>query len=432
MKGRLEYNTEIAKAVYGQCVYCHTRWKEIDFFKSDDDFQHWANMNRMLARTMRMPPSGAEIDPRYSSCALKASSSNNEQHFKELKLVHNWLEQGSPMKKRGKLDRDKLKEIISKAQEKKLIKSKQTQLYDVPDLLWKMNKPHIIAATGELAFSYVKIAGPTQKDYYVSGFTANFNLNVAHHVNIMIFKTDPIHLGESEGMSKKSSLILKDPSANKNINAVDENIVATYSRRSGLVLYPKNTKLLIPKGSYVVLQIHYNPSGRIEKNLVQIGVHLTKESDETKKFSLIKRMRFERYKFTIPPQTRNFLVERFMTLTKPITVLNAWTHAHYRSTSAIIDAILPNGKAVPICNVPFYQMKYMAKSTLNPQVYLPAGTRIRSQIWYDNSDMNTANPDSTNPVSNGFQTDNEEMDYVRFIYVDGALTKNIKKEPLDE
>lgn len=398
--GKIQYSAEIRGAFERQCQFCHSRYPEIDFYQSKKDFKYWANMNKFVMRTMRMPPSGVDPDARYSLCDVDVK--NNARDLRDLWLLQNWFEAGSPIPEKA--------EYVH-------LKAAPLKQPPPPEIIFKMERPHVVEANGIIDYKIAKLAGPTTQDYYVKGFWGDFNLNVAHHVNILV--TDKIRAQLSMRKTKEPldrDLAARDPHS----DLVEEFVVTSFSRRKGMARFPKGTAYFIPKGSYILLEFHYNPSGKREINQAQLGMYLA-APETIPHLQLLNRMRIRRVPFTIPAESKDFKLERTLEIKEPITLIQAWSHSHFRAVASSITGELPDGTRIPICNTPYYQFKYEINPALGKEVFLPAGSKIHSTIWYDNSGLNPANPDPKQSVANGYQTDSQEMDIIRFVYVKGKL-----------
>jgi hypothetical protein len=79
-------------------------------------------------------------------------------------------------------------------------------------------------------------------------------------------------------------------------------------------------------------------------------------------------------------------------------------HAHLRGRAARFTAHYPDGREEILLSVPQYDFKWQPLYALDPPKLIPAGTRIRLDMTWDNSAQNPANPDPTQEVHWGEQT----------------------------
>jgi hypothetical protein len=90
-------------------------------------------------------------------------------------------------------------------------------------------------------------------------------------------------------------------------------------------------------------------------------------------------------------------------------------HMHFRGSRMEYDAIYPNGEIEKLLSVPYYIFAWQLLSRLADPKWLPAGTSIRVRGAFDNSPQNSENPDPTQSVSFGEQSDEEMfIGYINF------------------
>src|SRR6185295_2093927 len=75
----------------------------------------------------------------------------------------------------------------------------------------------------------------------------------------------------------------------------------------------------------------------------------------------------------------------------------------------------PDGSSAVILDVPHYDFNWQTYYLFTTPLELPAGAKIVSTAWYDNSPSNRNNPDPTKDVRWGEQTW-EEMQYTGLNY----------------
>jgi hypothetical protein len=88
---------------------------------------------------------------------------------------------------------------------------------------------------------------------------------------------------------------------------------------------------------------------------------------------------------------------------------------HFRGSRMEYDAIYPNGEIEKLLSVPYYIFDWQLLYRLAEPKWLPAGTSIRVRGAFDNSPQNSENPDPTQSVSFGEQSDEEMfIGYINF------------------
>ena len=90
-------------------------------------------------------------------------------------------------------------------------------------------------------------------------------------------------------------------------------------------------------------------------------------------------------------------------------------HTHLRGTRWQYKLEKPDGTSEVILDVPHYDFNWQTYYLFDKPLEIPAGGKITSMAWYDNSASNKHNPDPTKDVKWGDQTW-EEMQYTGFLY----------------
>ena len=285
-----ELDEKVIQALKRSCINCHQDSTITDQFKVYEDFKNWHAMNRQVMRLYQMPPSG--VDYESKNCAHPVAS-----NVEDMKLIQRWIEGGEVASGQAA---DKIRLIHEAIQQGKAAQLKEQDKLR-PDIVWKMKKPSRIPAVGAPFYDYSEIAGPLKEDLYVRAASLDTNLAVAHHVNVFATK-NPIFL--SANAFRKQGPAWKNAAALRRSESVSEEpILWTWSRRKGMANMPNGTAFLIPKGSRIYLQHHYESSGKSETNLTTLSLFL-EQNPESKR--LIKRVVFPGEDFKIPPGEKTF------------------------------------------------------------------------------------------------------------------------------
>jgi hypothetical protein len=131
--------------------------------------------------------------------------------------------------------------------------------------------------------------------------------------------------------------------------------------------------------------------------------------------------------FRIPAGESNYRIEaaspRFPANAR---LLSLTPHMHLRGKSFSFEAVLPGGERKTLLEVPRYDFNWQTAYRLAEPMPLPAGTRLHTVGYFDNSADNFNNPDPTKSVRWGEQTWDEMMigyyDYVVPVHTSQAAT----------
>jgi hypothetical protein len=111
--------------------------------------------------------------------------------------------------------------------------------------------------------------------------------------------------------------------------------------------------------------------------------------------------------FEIPPGKKDWIVGMAQTFDRPFTVLAMLPHTHVRGVAAWYTAYYPDGKVEELLEVPKYDYNWQISYEYPEPRHFPAGTRIEVKVRYDNSPANPSNPDPTQAVRFGLETQQE-------------------------
>lgn len=166
---------------------------------------------------------------------------------------------------------------------------------------------------------------------------------------------------------------------------------------------PEGTGRLVKANSDVVVQIHYHPDGKAEKDRSQLALYFAKKPvDRPVSWLSISNNRID-----IPANEKDYKREANLTLPCPVTVIGVTPHMHLLGKTMKASATLPSGEVVPLVDVTWdfrWQDQYQYKTPLR----LPEGTKIHMEAVFDNSSDNSANPnDPPRRVRFGEQTTDE-------------------------
>ncbi len=159
----------------------------------------------------------------------------------------------------------------------------------------------------------------------------------------------------------------------------------------------------LTKGTDLVLQIHYHPSGKPEVDQSSLG--LTFGDPPTKGRSLLL---MGSRKIDIAPGEASYVVKASRVLPADVNLVGITPHAHYLCRDMKVDAYLPDGTVKPLIWISDWDFNWQGSYRYKQPVSLPKGTRIEMVYTYDNSAANPRNP--AHPpvrVTYGEETTNE-------------------------
>jgi mono/diheme cytochrome c family protein len=157
--------------------------------------------------------------------------------------------------------------------------------------------------------------------------------------------------------------------------------------------FPDDVARPLAKGSDLILQLHFHPTGKPEVERAQIGLYFADGPPDRRLmtpgipglFGLLADI-------DIPPGEKNYTIKGSYTVPIDVRVLSVMAHAHYLGKDIRADATLPDGSTKPLLWIQDWDFNWQDRYDYKEPVFLPKGTRIDATISYDNSADNPRNP----------------------------------------
>jgi hypothetical protein len=411
----ISYVDDVVPTLETLCLECHHDRRKFSLFSDYETVVGWSAMIQRTVRTQRMPPGGH--DGYYGAV-------ENGYTQDQIATLMSWFQAGAP-RGEGLDPLPALNESIAS------VGLRRT--WGRASRSFRMDEDHILPAAGPDQYKYAQISEPLEEDMWVRGIRMVLNTDVTHHVNLLLLdrsledsqdefirknSSDMLRLSKLKGDHLHYEKYEKGPEEKRMLWALgltDERVLMTYGRSKRTLNLDPGMAIRIPKGSVLVLEIHYGLTGKEETNNVRVLVY-EHEGDEAP--VEVKRASFYRTGFRIPPGKKHYTIRTGIALPQDITLLEVVPHMHRRGRSARYLAIAPDGTEEVLVSVPFFQYKYQPHWALAEPKPLPKGTKLVTEMIYDNSAQNPINPDPEAWVENGSQRV-EEMHLPRFYYLDG-------------
>ena len=143
-------------------------------------------------------------------------------------------------------------------------------------------------------------------------------------------------------------------------------------------------------GADVVLQLHLQRSGKEELIQPVLGFYFTNAPPTRAAFAVGLMARL----LDIPAGAAAHSVRREFQVPVEVEVLRIMPHAHYLAQRLEAFAVLSNGSRRELLRINEWDFNWQDEYRLATPVTLPAGTRVRTEFFYDNSAANPRNPHS--------------------------------------
>ncbi len=160
-------------------------------------------------------------------------------------------------------------------------------------------------------------------------------------------------------------------------------------------LLPDGIARPFPKGSDLILQEHFHPTGKEEFEKTTVGIYFAKQAPARRMVSVQLPINFGFFAgVNIPAGEKNFTVRDSFTLPIDVDAFGVSAHAHYIGKSVKLTATLPNGDVKVLLNIPNWDFAWQDGYIFSDMAALPKGTRLDGEVVWDNSASNIRNPSS--------------------------------------
>lgn len=397
------FNKDVLPILQKHCQTCH-RPGEIGPMPllTYENARPWAKSIRTNVLTRKMPPWFA--DPKYGHFSNDRTLSERDIH-----TVVSWVDEGAPQGD----PKDKPAPMQWK------------EGWNIqPDVVFQMPDPYPVPATGTLEYIYIVIPTGFVKDTWVTAAEVRPSArSVVHHIIAVVrppgsqWMKDakpfvpyiPTHEAEVAGQPDPN-----DPQSHP--VDISYEFLAGYSPGMQPERFDiDHSAKLIPAGSDIVLQVHYQTNGKTpEKDQTKVGLTLAKEPPLKRFYSAVVASP----NWTIPPGEPNYEGHAKLTFGEPVEFVFLQPHMHLRGKDMLVRLVYPTGESQTILSVPHYDFSWQIVYYLAKPMQLPKGTRVEVTAHWDNSANNPYNPDPKATVKWGNQSSDEMLTLAMGVIVD--------------
>lgn len=370
------YNKDIAPILYENCATCHRPGEVAPF--SLLTYQDAVKRAKLIATATEkrfMPPWKPE--PGYGEFAHERRLTDTQ-----IATIAEWASAGAPE---------------GDGKPPALPKFSEGWQASEPSAVFKMPEPFEVPADGPDQFRCFVIPSGQAQDVFIGGgeFRPG-NPRVVHHALVMLDAT-----GRARELAKANGGSSYPCFGGARIGAGG----LLFGWAPGAVPQPVEPGISqrLPKDADIVVQIHYHPSGKVERDQSQLGLRFS--GPPTKGVAAMLMLNTNIY---ISAGVNEHWVKASMTMPRDGDLFAISPHAHYLAKEMKIDAHFPDGSTKHLIYIKDWDFNWQGQYRYKEPVHLPAGTRIELAYSYDNSTANPQNP--SNPpkaVRWGEQTTDE-------------------------
>ncbi len=358
----ITFTKHIAPILWKNCASCH-RPGEVGPFNllTYKDAAKRADFLAQITSERRMPPWKAEPGHGDFEDVRRLSDA-------EIKLLAQWAESGAKEGKASDLPpAPKFTEGWQLGQ---------------PDLILKMAEPFEVRADGRDVYRcFVLPTGLTEDRTVAAVEFRPGNRRVVHHA---------LYFLDNTGAARKKDEADPGPgySSFGGIGIVPTGSLGGWAPGATARRLPEGTGRMLRKGSDVVLQIHYHPSGKVEKDQSTLGIYFTRKPAQR----LVMGVPLVNRRLAIPAGEKRHEVKATFTLPVDVQALGITPHMHLLGREMKVTATLPNGKQESLIWIKDWDFNWQDQYRYRKPVALPKGTKLEMVAYYDNSADNSKNP----------------------------------------
>jgi hypothetical protein len=400
------FTKDVAPIMFEKCATCHRPGEVAPMtLLSYEDARPWAKSIKAKVVAREMPPWGADPE---TSLKMRNDRSLSEQ---QIATIVAWVDGGAPRGNPADLPAaPKFADGWTHGSE--------------PDHIIQQPSEVDIPAEGELPVLRFFSKVPFEQDRFAEVVEMRpGNRAVVHHAGIYFVDLPPGATLDDQGRLQQPA-----DAAQRTAERVERaefglpgsSKLLSYVPGRGVDAHRPDVGKRIPAGKYISWQMHYNPTGKPEKDRSRLGIWFNKVPVKhevlirqagdalatTKGGRSLYRAEGKEVEYTadegstarrgrtpnIPPFVSDWRLTGITPVTEDITLYAMSPHMHLRGKSLKWVVTYPDGRDVTILNVPKFDFNWQFMYELAEPLRIPAGSKITGIGVYDNSAKNKWNP----------------------------------------
>ena len=392
---KLTYYDDIQPIIQKNCVNCHRKGQVAPFtLTSYEDVERRAGFIKKVTAKKYMPPNPS--DP----SVLRFKNVKNLT-AEEIDKIGKWVEQG---KLKGKEPKNKTTVLED---------SDQNNVLREPDMVLTLSRPFIIPGDNREHFKVFVVPTNAKEDLYVSGIDfIPQNRQLAHHCRFMIDTTQLLRLDDG--------IEVGDASEYQKLGVrMNDNFWHGWIPGNTAIFYPEGTAKRLPKGSDLILNMHFSPSAKQVTEQGKVLIYLSKKAAKrVVKTFIMEENAIVNEPFVIQPDTIIKFYQRSALIPRDISLISITPHMHLLGKNFKAFAITPDGDLINLIKIDNWDFNWQMTYQFQKLLKIPKGSVVYSEAEYDNTPQNARNPYSPpRVVTYGWGTKNEMLNLI-FQYLD--------------
>jgi hypothetical protein len=255
-----------------------------------------------------------------------------------------------------------------------------------PDLIVKMDKPFDVPAAGPDVYQNFVIPLNLTEDKWVTA--VEFRSTAPATVHHVLY-----HLDDS-GRARAADAKTPEPGFS-GIAFRQTGTLGGWAVGATPAKLPDGLALPLRKGSDLVLQTHFHPSGKAEKEQLTVGFYFADKAPKQLLTGIQLPPVFGLFSgIEIPAGKADYTVTDSFKLPVDVQLVGVSAHAHYLGKTMTAVAILPDKSEKKLFHIKDWDFNWQGQYFYKEYVKLPKGTVITATVTWDNSAKNPRNPNN--------------------------------------
>lgn len=380
------FNRDIAPILFANCAICHRPGESGPFslLTYHDAVKHSVQIGNVTSQGI-MPP---------WKPAVGFGRFREERHLsdRQIALINEWIKAGTPEGPAS--DLPPIPQFSSEWQLGK------------PDLVLEMPEEFTVAAAGDDLHQHFVIPTGLTKDRLIEAVEFRpGNSSVVHHAGFYL---------DVSGAARK--LDTADPDVGYGGGAGPQfysyGKLRTWTPGTRPQRFPDGYGQLIRKDTDIMMEIHYQRTGKVEADRSKIGIYFA----PSKTKQVVLEFQVMDTNLEIPVGNPRFHQHVSYTLPVATTLLDVSPHLHSLGREVKAEAQLPDGTVKPLIWVADWDVNWQGQYVFLEPVRLPAGTKIECDYYFDNTSGNPRNPNDPPLAVSWGERSKDEMAICQFFY----------------
>lgn len=390
----VNFSEHVAPIIFSNCTECHRPGQAGPFsLRNYDEVRKRGKLIAEVTADRYMPPWHAD-ESDYPFAAERRLEKT------EIETIQKWVKGGMP-----EGDSSKLPPLPKM--------SKAGWTLGEPDLVVEMPEAYEVPDEGPDIYRNFLVPLGLKEDKWVKAIEFRpSSPSVVHH---------SLYYIDTSGESRKREYKNPSPGFSRMPRGLEANgYIGGWALGGNPTMLPEGMAHKLSKDDDFVLSTHFHPSGRVEKEKSQIGFYFT-DTPPTKAFTKIQLPPVfgALSNIEIPAGDNNYTTKDSFVLPHDVKAFEINAHAHYLGKKMKMTAHFPDGTKKVLLNITEWDFAWQEQYTFEEFVPLPKGTRLDSEVVWDNSADNPYNPSDPPVKVRWGRESHDEMGSVTIVVTTG-------------